>query len=214
MIDVFVKSFPAPRREIISDIACRRPARLRQDTDDPVRGQRELAWFNPHTEALRRVCGTTGHCFQPTLSCEGITGKPVAALPWPVERPSGKEATKVPRHVIGRIRRHWRKVRILVRHAKGVLSARRDRHSRGAPVLDLLVANLLAAKRCDFMLGLAVNPVLKPMAAPWRLRCKQCDQRRAAGRPTNFACSRTWAPPGCRTRGAGRRRSPRPDMEP
>jgi hypothetical protein len=44
-------------------------------------------------------------------------------------------------------------------------------------VLDLLVANLLAAKRCDFMLGLAVNPVLKPMAAPWSLRCKQRDQR-------------------------------------
>jgi Transposase DDE domain group 1 len=145
MIDVFVKSFAAPPREIILDI---------DDTDDPVHGQQELALFNTHAG---------GHCFQPILIFDGITGKPVAALLRPGKRPSGKEAAKVLRHVIGCIRRHWPNVRILVRG---------DSHYCSGPVLNLLVA-----ARCDFMLGLAVNAVLKPIAASWKLQCKLRHQR-------------------------------------
>ena len=145
MIDLFVKSFAVPPTEIILDI---------DDTDDPVHGQQELALFNTHAG---------GHCFQPILIFDGVTGKPIAALLRPGKRPSGKEAAKVLRHVIRRIRRHWPKVDILVRG---------DGHYCSGPVLNLLVA-----ERCDFMLGLAVNAVLKPIAAPWKLQCKLRHQR-------------------------------------
>jgi Transposase DDE domain group 1 len=145
MIDVFAKSFAASPREIILDI---------DDTDDLVHGGQQLALFNTHAG---------GHCFQPILIFDGITGKPVAALLRPGKRPSGAEAAKVLRHVIGRIRRHWPKVGILVRG---------DSHYCSGPVLNLLVA-----ERCDFMLGLAVNPVLKPIAAPWKSQCKLRHQR-------------------------------------
>lgn len=118
------------------------------DTDDPVHGQQELALFNTHAG---------GRCFQPILIFDGISGKPIAALLRPGKRPSGAEAAKVLRHVIRRIRRLLPKVEILVRG---------DSHYCSGPVLNLLVA-----ERCDFMLGLAVNEVLKPIAAPWKLQC-------------------------------------------
>ncbi|MEQ1716011.1 MAG: IS1380 family transposase, partial [Hyphomicrobium sp.] len=164
MIDVFVKSFPAPPRDIILDI---------DDTDDPVHGQQELALFNTHAG---------GHCFQPILIFDGITGKPIAALLRPGKRPSGAEAAKVLRHVIRRIRRHWPNVRILVRG---------DSHYCSGPVLNLLVA-----ERCDFMLGLAVNPILKAKGAPWKLQCNLRHQRldRTVRRCHQFKyAAGTWA---------------------
>jgi Transposase DDE domain group 1 len=140
MIDLFARSFAVPPDRIILDI---------DDTDDPVHGQQELALFNTHAG---------GHCFQPILIFDGISGKPIAALLRPGKRPSGEEAARVLRHVIKRIRRTLPKVRILVRG---------DSHYCSAPVLKTL-----GLQRCDYILGLAINETLKAKAAPWKARCE------------------------------------------
>ena len=46
---------------------------------------------------------------------EGNSGKPILSLLRPGKRPSGKEIARVLGHVIQRIRRHWPKVRVLIR---------------------------------------------------------------------------------------------------
>ena len=96
---------------------------------------------------------------------EGNSGKPILSLLRPGKRPSGEEIARVLRHVIHRIRRHWPKVRILVRG---------DSHYCAPEVLDLL-----REKRCDYILGLSINPKLAAIAGPWR---EQCERRRETGR--------------------------------
>jgi hypothetical protein len=66
--------------------------------------------------------------------------------------------------VIRRIRRHWPNVRILVRA---------DSHYCAPEVLDSL-----RRLRCDYILGLSIDPTLDAIAAPWR---EQCERRREAG---------------------------------
>jgi hypothetical protein len=61
-------------------------------------------------------------------------------------------------HVIHRIRRHWPKVRILIRG---------DSHYCAPEVLDLL-----RRLRCDYILSLAINPKLDALAKPWREQCE------------------------------------------
>jgi Transposase DDE domain group 1 len=119
------------------------------DTDDLVHGQQELALFNTHAG---------GHCFQPIHIFEASSGKPILSLLRPGKRPSGEEIARVLRHVIHRIRRHWPQVDILVRG---------DGHYCAPEVL-----NLLRAKRCDYILGLARNKTLDALAGPWREQCQ------------------------------------------
>ncbi len=126
------------------------------DTDDLVHGGQQLALFNTHAG---------GHCFQPIHIFEANSGKPVLSLLRPGKRPSGKEIARVLRHVIHRIRRHWPKVRILIRG---------DGHYCAPEVL-----NLLRRKRCDYILGLPINPILDAMSKPWK---GLCDIRRSAKR--------------------------------
>ena len=139
LIDLYCRSYGQAPHRIILDI---------DDTDDPVHGQQELALFNTHAG---------GHCFQPMLIFDGATGKPILFLLRPGKRPSGEEVARVLRHVIDRIRRHFPKVRILVRG---------DSHYCSGPVLDLL-----GRKDCDYMLGLSVNSKLATMAEPWKTQC-------------------------------------------
>ena len=127
------------------------------DTDDLTHGQQELALFNTHAG---------GHCFQPIHIFEGNSGKPVLSLLRPGKRPSGEEAARVLWHTIRRIRRHWPNVRILVRG---------DSHYCGPEILALL-----RRLKCDYILGLSINPRLKVMAEPWQAQCKR---RRRASRP-------------------------------
>jgi len=98
-IDLYCRSFARPPARIVLDI---------DDTDDPVHGQQELALFNAHYDCT---------CFQPIHIFDGLTGKPVLSLLRPGKRPSGEEVANVLRHVIGRIRKHWPHVAILVRGA-------------------------------------------------------------------------------------------------
>ena len=148
-IDLYCRSFARPPARIVLDI---------DDTDDPVHGQQELALFNAHYDCT---------CFQPIHIFDGLSGKPVLSLLRPGKRPSGEEVAKVLRHVIGRIRKHWPHVAILVRG---------DSHYCSEPALALL-----EAMRCDYIIGFAINSKLLEIAAPWRV---QCDMRRSRMKPT------------------------------
>lgn len=119
------------------------------DTDDLVHGGQQLALFNTHAG---------GHCFQPMLIFEGNSGKPILSLLRPGKRPSGEEAAQIMWHVIHRIRKKWPKVRILVRG---------DSHFCSPEML-----NLLRRLRCDYILGLSINPRLARLASPWQEKCE------------------------------------------
>ena len=148
-IDLYCRSFARPPARVVLDV---------DDTYDAVHGQQQLALFNAHHD---------GTCFQPIHIFDGLSGKPILALLRPGKRPSGEEVAKVLRHVIRRIRRHWRQVAILVRG---------DSHYCSEPALALL-----EALRCDYVIGFAINPKLLDIAAPWRERC---HMRRSRFRPT------------------------------
>jgi hypothetical protein len=147
-IDFFCRSYTTPPTSIALDI---------DDTDDLVHGGQQLALFSTPAG---------GYCFQPIHIFEGNSGKPILSLLRPGKRPSGEEIARVLWHVIHRIRRHWPKVRILIRG---------DAHYCAPEVL-----NLLRRLQCDYILGLAINPKLDALAKPWR---EQCESRRALGRP-------------------------------
>jgi hypothetical protein len=149
MIDLFLDSYGrnAPS-EIHLDI---------DDTDDLVHGGQQLALFNTHAG---------GHCFQPILIFEALTGRPVFAMLRPGKRPDGEEVARVLRFVIRRIRARLPKVRILVRA---------DSHYCAPEVLDLL-----HDLSCDYILGLAINKTLAADAEPWKA---QCAARRSPDMP-------------------------------
>jgi hypothetical protein len=147
MIDLFCRSYAQPPNAIVLDI---------DDTDDPVHGQQELALFNAHYDCT---------CFQPIHIFEAMSGKPILSILRPGKRPSGKEVARILRHLIRRIRKHWPRVRILVRG---------DSHYLSPETLDFLQAS-----DCDYILGLAINETLKQTAAPW---LAQCDVRRCPSR--------------------------------
>ena len=135
-IDLFCRSWARVPDRIVLDI---------DDTDDPAHGQQMLALFNAYVGAT---------CFQPMLIFEATSGKPILAMIRPGKRPSGKEIAYVLRRVIGRIRMHWPKVRIVVRG---------DSHYCGERVIAAL-----DELGCDYILGLAINNRLAEMAQPWK----------------------------------------------
>src|SRR6516164_7961259 len=114
------------------------------DTDDAVHGQQQLALFNTHAG---------GYCFQPIQIFEATTGRPVLSLLRPGKRPSGEEVEQILRHVIGRIRRNWPAVEIMVRG---------DSHFATPEVMDLL-----EEKHCGYIFGLSTNPRLTEIGRPW-----------------------------------------------
>ena len=139
-IDLFCGGYTTPPTSIELDI---------DDTDDLVHGGQQLALFNTHAG---------GHCFQPIHIFEATSGKPILSLLRPGQRPSGAEIARVLWHVIHRIRKHWPKVRILIRG---------DGHYCAPEVLDLL-----RRLKCDFILGLPTNATLARMAEPWLEQCQ------------------------------------------
>ena len=147
-IDLFCRGYATPPVSIELDV---------DDTNDMVHGGQQLALFNTHAG---------GHCFQPMLIFEATSGKPLLSLMRPGKRPSGEEIARVLRHVIHRIRRHWPKVRILIRG---------DGHYCAPEVL-----NLLRRLHCDYILGLPINSILKAKSEPWKA---PCANRRKLSRP-------------------------------
>ncbi len=150
MIDLFCASFKAIPTRIVLDI---------DDTDDAVHGGQQLALFNAHYDS---------YCFQPIHIYEAATGKPVLSLLRPGKRPSGAEAARVLRHVIGRIRHNWPRVEITVRG---------DGHYGTPEVMDYL-----EDQGCGYILGLPGNARLGKVGQPW---CEDTAVRRAlAGKET------------------------------
>jgi len=97
MIDQFCASYRRAPSSIVLDI---------DDTFDAVHGHQQLSLFNAHYDE---------RCFLPIHIYEGTTGKPVAVILREGKTPTGVEVRTILKHVIGRIRGHWPKVRILVR---------------------------------------------------------------------------------------------------
>ncbi len=81
------------------------------------------------------------------------TAKPVLSLLRPGKRPSGKEAARILKHVIRRIRRHWPRVEITVRG---------DGHCGTPEVMEQL-----EDQGCGYIFGLACNARLTRIGQPW-----------------------------------------------
>ena len=143
MIDLFCDSFERVPQRIVLDI---------DDTPDAVHGGQQLALFNAHYDE---------YCFQPIHIFDAATAKPVLSLLRPGKRPSGDEAARVLRHVIGRIRRHWPRVEIAVRG---------DGHYGTPEVMDLL-----EDQGHGYILGLPGNARLSEIGEPW---CEDAALRR------------------------------------
>ena len=143
MIDLFCDSFERVPQRIVLDI---------DDTPDAVHGGQQLALFNAHYGE---------YCFQPIHIFDAATAKPVLSLLRPGKRPSGDEAARVLRHVIGRIRRHWPRVEIAVRG---------DGHYGTPEVMDLL-----EDQGHGYILGLPGNARLSEIGQPW---CEDAARRR------------------------------------
>ena len=144
MMDLFCDSFPSVPARIVLDI---------DDTPDTVHGGQQLAFFNAHYDE---------YVFQPIHIFEATTGKPVLSLLRPGKRPSGKEAARILKHVIRRIRRNWPRVEIMVRG---------DGHYGTPEVLELL-----EDKGCGYIFGLPGNARLSKIGQPW---CEDVAVRRA-----------------------------------
>ena len=147
MIDLFCDSADHVPDRIVLDI---------DDTDDTVHGGQQLALFNAHYD---------DYCFQPIHIFEAATAKPVLSLLRPGKRPSGKEAARILRPVIRRIRRHWPRVKITVRG---------DGHYGTPEVMDLL-----EDQGCGYIFGLPGNARLSKIGEPW---CEDVAVRRARSR--------------------------------
>ena len=146
MIDLFCDSFERVPQRIVLDI---------DDTPDAVHGGQQLALFNAHYDE---------YCFQPIHIFDAATAKPVLSLLRPGKRPSGDEAARVLRHVIGRIRRHWPRVEIAVRG---------DGHYGTPEVMDLL-----EDQGHGYILGLPGNARLSEIGQPW---CEDAPLARTPG---------------------------------
>ena len=144
MIDLFCASFKRVPARIVLDI---------DDTDDAVHGGQQLALFNAHYD---------DYCFQPIHIFEAATGKPVMSLLRPGKRPSGDEAARILRHVIGRIRRNWPRVEI---------TARGDGHYATPEAMEFL-----ERQGCGYIFGLSGNARLNMIGQPW---CEDAAVRRA-----------------------------------
>ena len=128
MVDLFCDSFARVPGRIVLDI---------DDTEDKVHGAQQLALFNAHYDS---------YCFLPIHVFEATTGKPVCAVLRPGKTPSGTQARTIVKHLIGRIRRNWPRVEILLRG---------DSHYARPEVMDWCEVNDV-----DYVFGLAGNQVL------------------------------------------------------
>jgi Transposase DDE domain group 1 len=97
MVAQFCASWKRPPGSIIVDI---------DDAFDAVHGHQQLSLFNAHYDE---------RCLLPIHIYEGTSGKPVAMILRSSKTPAGTEVRTILKHVIKHIRRHWPKVRILVR---------------------------------------------------------------------------------------------------
>jgi hypothetical protein len=97
MVDLFCASFARPPQAITLDL---------DETCDEAHGRQQLSLFNGHYDS---------HCFLPIHVYEAATGRPVTVVFRRGATPTGREIRTLVRHLVGRIRRHWPRVRITLR---------------------------------------------------------------------------------------------------
>ena len=131
MVDQFCASYRRAPASITLDI---------DDTFDAVHGHQQLSLFNAHYDE---------RCFLPIHIYEGGSGKPVAVILREGKTPAGVEVRTILKHVIGHIRRHWPKVRILVRG---------DSHYGRVEAMEWC-----EEQGVDYIFGFGGNAVLKAM---------------------------------------------------
>jgi len=131
MVDQFCQSYRGAPASITLDI---------DDTFDAVHGHQQLSLFNAHYDE---------RCFLPIHIYEGTSGKPVAVILREGKTPAGVEVRTILKHVIGRIRGHWPKVRVLVRG---------DSHYGRVEAMEWC-----EEQGIDYIFGFGGNAVLKAM---------------------------------------------------
>ncbi|MBU6298638.1 MAG: IS1380 family transposase [Alphaproteobacteria bacterium] len=131
MVDQFCESYRGAPASITLDI---------DDTFDAVHGHQQLSLFNAHYDE---------RCFLPIHIYEGTSGKPVAVILREGKTPAGAEVRTILKHVIGCIRGHWPKVRILVRG---------DSHYGRVEAMEWC-----EEQGVDYIFGFGGNAVLKAM---------------------------------------------------
>jgi len=131
MVDQFCESYRRAPASITLDI---------DDTVDAVHGHQQLSLFNAHYDE---------RCFLPIHIYEGTSGKPVAVILREGKTPAGVEVRTILKHVIGRIRGHWPKVRILVRG---------DSHYGRVEAMEWC-----EEQGVDYIFGFGGNAILKAM---------------------------------------------------
>jgi hypothetical protein len=131
MVDLFCASYRQVPSSITLDI---------DDTLDTVHGHQQLSLFNAHYDE---------RCFLPIHIYEGTSGKPVAVILREGKTPGGVEVRAILKHVIGRIRSHWPRVKILVRG---------DSHYGRAEAMEWC-----ESENVDFIFGFGGNEVLKAL---------------------------------------------------
>jgi Transposase DDE domain group 1 len=139
MVDQFCESYRRAPASITLDI---------DDTFDAVHGHQQLSPFNAHYDE---------RCFLPIHIYEGTTGKPVAVILRQGKTPAGVEVRTILKHVIGRIRGHWPKVKILVRG---------DSHYGRIEAMEWC-----EEQGVDYIFGFGGNAVLKAMTEEAAMCC-------------------------------------------
>src|SRR3990170_8490825 len=136
--DIFVESFIASYEQapeaIILDL---------DDTDDPTHGTQQLQFFNGYYDQ---------YCYLPLHLYEGTSGKLVTTILRPGRRPKGKEVVSIIKRIVGRIRRAWPRVGILLRG---------DSHFAASEVFTWCERN-----NVQYIFGLGKNSILLTMAQP------------------------------------------------
>ncbi len=143
----FVRHPIRPRRRIVLDL---------DPSDDPTHGQQELSFFNAFYDE---------HCYLPLFVFDQ-DGDLITAVLQPGKPKGAKVAVAVLKRIIGRLRRQWPGVRIMVRADSAFAS----------PVMYRMCDRL----DVDFIIGFQPNVKLNKLAAPLRekarrkfLRCQQ-----------------------------------------
>jgi len=96
-VDVFIESYSEPPEGIILDI---------DDTDDLTHGHQQLTLFNAYHG---------DYCYMPIHLYEGRSGRLITTVLRPGKRPTGKQIVSILKRVVGKIRKAWPEVGILLR---------------------------------------------------------------------------------------------------
>ena len=134
LLDNFIASYATPPEAIILDL---------DDTDDPTHGTQQLQFFNGYYDQ---------YCYLPLHLYEGTSGKLVTTILRPGRRPKGKEVVSIIKRIVGRIRRAWPRVGILLRG---------DSHFAASEVFTWCERN-----NVQYIFGLGKNSILLTMAQP------------------------------------------------